>query len=61
MELIKIENRNGKQVVSAREVHEFLEIRTHITTWVQRCIDKYFTRRIKLWVYLWTELRKKLR
>ena len=41
MNLIKIENKEGKQVVSAREVHLFLDIKTKFADWVKRCIDKY--------------------
>ena len=41
MEMIKIENKEGKQVVSAREVHLFLDIKTKFADWVKRCIDKY--------------------
>ncbi len=41
MEMIKIENKEGKQVVSAREFHLFLDIKTKFADWVKRCIDKY--------------------
>lgn len=41
MKLIKIKKQNKKEVVSAKELHEFLEIKTHLSTWVKRCIDKY--------------------
>lgn len=41
MELIKVENRDGKQVVSAREVYEFLEVGTHFSTWFTRIAEKY--------------------
>ena len=42
-ELIKITtNENGSQVVSARELHKFLEITTPITMWMPRMIDYGF-------------------
>ncbi len=41
MELINIKNENGKQLVSAREVHEYLEVGTRFNDWVSRCIEKY--------------------
>lgn len=41
MKMIKIENKEDKQVVSAREVHDFLEVKTKFADWVKRCIDKY--------------------
>jgi anti-repressor protein len=32
-ELIRVFERNGKQVVSARGIHEFLEVKNHFTQW----------------------------
>ena len=32
-ELIKIVERNGQKVVSARELHQFLEVKNHFTQW----------------------------
>ena len=40
-ELIKIEVRDGQQLVSGRELHEFLEIGTEFKIWSSRIIDKY--------------------
>lgn len=36
MELIKVTERNGEQLVSARELYEFLEIKSNFTTWFDR-------------------------
>ena len=40
-ELIKIEVRDGQQLVSGRELHDFLEIGTRYDTWMNRIIEKY--------------------
>jgi len=41
-ELIKVtENENGEGVVSARELHAFLEVGTHFKDWVVRRIQEY--------------------
>lgn len=41
-ELIKITStENGSQVVSARELHEFLEVKTQFKDWIKRRIDDY--------------------
>ena len=40
-ELIKIKNDNGRQLVSARELHEFLEVGRDFTTWIKGRISKY--------------------
>lgn len=39
--LIKVEIKNGQQLVSGRELHKFLEIGTEFKIWVSRLIDKY--------------------
>ena len=39
--LIKIEIRDNQQLVSGRELHKFLEIRTEFKVWISRIIDKY--------------------
>jgi phage anti-repressor protein len=39
-ELIKITEKDGKQVVSARELHEFLENRDNVNTWFQRQAER---------------------
>lgn len=37
MELIKVtKNENGQQVVSARELHQFLEVTERFSTWFER-------------------------
>ena len=41
-ELIKIKNDNGKQLVSARELHEFLEVKSVFSTWFKRMIEYGF-------------------
>ena len=40
-ELIKIEERNGEQLVSARELHKFLEITERFQQWIDKKIEKY--------------------
>lgn len=41
-ELIKITtNESGNQVVSARELHEFLESKQEFANWIKNRIDKY--------------------
>lgn len=40
-ELIKIKNENGKQLVSARELHEFLEVKSKYADWIKNRIRKY--------------------
>ena len=39
MELIKIIERDGRQLVSGRELHEFLEIRTKYKDWFRRMVE----------------------
>lgn len=41
MELIKIENRDGKETVNARELFEFLESRQRFSDWIKSRIAKY--------------------
>ena len=41
-ELIKItKNEEGQQLVSARELHEFLEVKTRFNDWIKNRIEKY--------------------
>lgn len=42
MELIKIIERDGRQLVSGRELHEFLEIRTKYEDWFRRMVEYGF-------------------
>lgn len=41
-ELITITEQNGQQVVSARELHSFLEVESNFTTWVKRMFEYGF-------------------
>lgn len=34
-------NEQGSKVVSARELKQFLEVGTHVSTWINRLVDKY--------------------
>ncbi|MFX1667845.1 phage antirepressor KilAC domain-containing protein [Riemerella anatipestifer] len=45
-ELIKITEQNGKQTVSARELHKFLEIGTDFTNWCKRMFEYGFVENI---------------
>lgn len=40
-ELIKISEQNGKQAVSARELHSFLESKQEFAHWIKNRIEKY--------------------
>ena len=40
-ELIKIEVRDGQQLVSGRELYKFLEVGARYNDWINRIIDKY--------------------
>lgn len=42
MELIKVINENGENLVSARELHEFLEVQTAFTHWINRMFEYGF-------------------
>lgn len=46
MELIKIIERDGRQLVSGRELHEFLEIRTKYKDWFRRMVEYEFEEEI---------------
>lgn len=39
--LIKITETNGQRAVNARELHQFLEVNTKFTTWIERRIEEY--------------------
>lgn len=41
-ELIKIQERNGEQLVSARELHQFLEVKTRYNDWFLRMCEYGF-------------------
>ena len=51
MELIKIETNNGKQVVSGRELHRFLEVGRDFTPWMKQMIGYGFTKDTDYVVY----------
>lgn len=40
-ELIKIEEKDGKRVVNARELHQFLESKTRFNDWIRERIEKF--------------------
>ena len=40
-QLIKITEKEGKQLVSARELHEFLEVKSKYADWIKNRIKKY--------------------
>ena len=40
-ELINVREENGQQLVSARELHEFLEVKTRFNDWINGRIKKY--------------------
>lgn len=46
MELIKIIERDGRQLVSGRELHEFLEIKTKYKDWFPRMVEYGFEEEI---------------
>lgn len=41
MEIIKVKNENGINLVSARELHEFLEVKSRFNDWIENRIEKY--------------------
>ncbi len=41
MELIKIEEKEGKKTVNARDLHEFLESKQDFSNWITKRIDGY--------------------
>ncbi|WP_444671131.1 antA/AntB antirepressor family protein [Flavobacterium columnare] len=40
-QLINITNQNGTSVVSARDLHQFLEVKTEFKDWIARRIEEY--------------------
>lgn len=51
-ELIKIEEKNGEQLVSARELHQFLEVKTRFDIWFNRMIEYGFLENIDFIAYV---------
>ena len=51
-ELIKIEERNGEQLVSARELHKFLEVKTRFDIWFDRMCEYGFAENIDFIAYV---------
>lgn len=51
-ELIKIEEKNGEQLVSARELHRFLEVKTRFDIWFNRMIEYGFLENIDFIAYV---------
>lgn len=45
-EIIKIENTSEGSVVSAKELHQFLEIQTPFHKWIPRMFDYGFTENV---------------
>lgn len=41
MELIKITETGGQRAVSARDLHEFLEVKNHFTQWIEDNINQF--------------------
>ena len=41
MELVKVTNENGVNLVSARELHNFLEVKSRFNDWIKNRIEKY--------------------
>ena len=41
MELIKVTQQNGEHLVSARELYDFLEVKSRFNDWVENRISKY--------------------
>ena len=40
-ELVKVVEENGISLVSARELHEFLEVKTRYNDWIRNRVEKY--------------------
>ncbi|OHX66723.1 antA/AntB antirepressor family protein [Flammeovirga pacifica] len=43
MELIKIQEKEGKKLVNARDLYSFLGVKAEFTTWIKRMLDYGFT------------------
>ena len=47
-ELIKIEERNGEQLVSARELHKFLKVTERFQQWIDKKQKNIISQKIKI-------------
>lgn len=45
-ELIRITEQNGKQLVSAKELHRFLEVKTNLVVWCKRMFEYGFVENV---------------
>lgn len=50
MELIKIREEYGRQLVSGRELHEFLDVKSKYADWIKNRIKKIWVYWVK-WLY----------
>lgn len=55
-ELIQIQSINGEQLIDAKELHQFLKIKTPFNHWIARRIDEY---QFKLNQDFWSNLTKR--
>jgi phage anti-repressor protein len=59
MELIKIsQNADGQSVVSARDLHAFLEVQTRFNDWIERRIKEYELKENQDFVKIYSKLSK---
>ena len=56
-ELVKVEVKNGEQLVSARELHEFLEVGRDFSTWIKDRINKYGFEEGVDFIVLWSDTK----
>lgn len=54
-ELVKVEVKNGEQLISARELHEFLEVKRDFSTWIKDRINKYGFEEGVDFVVMWSD------
>jgi phage anti-repressor protein len=50
--LIEINNVNNEQRVSARELHEFLDVNTQFNKWIERMLEYGFEEGLDFWSFL---------
>ena len=56
-ELVKVEVKNGEQLVSARELHEFLEVKRDFSTWIKDRINKYGFEEGVDFIQMWSDTK----